>query len=193
MFDNFSNLKIESKYKKACSLILTLIGIVFILASNYVGYFAMRLAVIAVFIFTLLNFKMTYKYLKTKEKINHMILVIGAVLVFVMPNLLMLILAAAILYLSLPIIYKAVRKKDYNDKIMLIISSIGILFALYCAINSKAALNTVIVIAGIVFVVVGSLIMYEDLEKNKKIKNIKQDNYFDEQSEQKEYGFVEVE
>lgn len=190
MFTDFSNLNIKTKWKKIISLCLTLIGIMFILASNYIGYFVMRLSMVAVFILCLLNFKMTYNYSNIKEKINHLIGVIGSVLVFVKPQLLMLIIAAVILYLTLPIIYKAISTKDFYDKIMFIISFIGILFSIYCIINMKAALNTVVIIIGIAFVVVGCLIMYDELEKNKKIQKKNSDcQYY----EQEEFGFEEVE
>ncbi len=190
MFTDFSNINIKTKWKKIISLCLTLIGITFILASNYIGYFVMRLTMVAVFILCLLNFKMTYNYSNIKEKINHLIGVVGSVLVFVKPQLLMLIIAAVILFLTLPIIYKAIRTKDFSDKIMLVISFIGILFSVYCIINMKAALNTVVIIIGIAFVVVGCLIMYDELERDKKLK--KKESYYN-YDDQEEFRFEEVE
>ncbi len=72
------------------------------------------------------------------------------------------------LILSLPIIYKAIKNKDYSDKIMLILSSIGTLFSIYCIINSRAALNTVIIVIGIAFVILGCLILFETFDINRK-------------------------
>jgi hypothetical protein len=46
---------------------------------------------------------------------------------------------------------------------MLIISGAGILFASYCIINAKAALNTVIIILGIAMTILGCMSLFEAL------------------------------
>jgi hypothetical protein len=148
---------------KIISLSLTLAGIIFILASKYIGSIAIRLAMLAVLAYSLTNIKMTYKYLTTKEKINYTALVAAAVLGLFRPELIMFITGILILILTVPIYFNAIRKSDYSDVIMLIVSGAGILFASYCIINSKAALNTVIIIIGIVMTILGCLSLFEAL------------------------------
>jgi hypothetical protein len=148
---------------KIISLSLTLAGIIFILASKYIGSIAIRLVMFAVLFYSLTNIKMTYKYLTTKEKINYVALVAAAVLGLFRPELIMFITGILLLILTVPIYFNAIRKSDYSDVIMLIVSGAGILFASYCIINSKAALNTVIIIIGIAMTIIGCLSLFEAL------------------------------
>jgi hypothetical protein len=101
--------------------------------------------------------------LTTKEKINYIALVTAAVLGLFRPELIMFITGILLLILTVPIYFNAIRKSDYSDVIMLIVSGAGILFALYCIINSKAALNTVIIIIGIAMTILGCLSLFEVL------------------------------
>lgn len=164
----FTNLNVETKTLRIISLILALIGIVFILASNYVGNFAIRIAMMVIFILGLFNFKMSYPFSSTMDKMYMVLGMAGTVLVFIKPQFTMFIIGVVILVLSVPIIYKAVRNKDYSDKIMLILSTIGTLVSIYCIINSRAALNTVIIIIGIAFVILSCLILFETFDISRK-------------------------
>lgn len=159
----FSNMNLKTRTLKIIGLSLTLAGIIFILASKYIGSIAIRLAMFAVLVYNLVNIKMTYKYLKTKEKINYAALVAAAVLGLFRPELIMFITGILLLILTVPIYFNAIRKSDYSDVIMLIISGAGILFASYCIINSKAALNTVIIIIGLAMTILGCLSLFEAL------------------------------
>lgn len=162
----FSNLNLKTRTLKIISLSLTLAGIICILASKYIGSTAIRMAVLAVLAYSLTNIKMTYKYLTTKEKINNTALVAAAVLGLFRPELIMFIIGILLLILTVPIYFNAIRKKDYSDIIMLIVSGAGILFASYCIINSRAALNTVIIIIGIAMTILGCLSLFEALYSN---------------------------
>ncbi len=164
----FTNLNIETKTLRISSLILTLIGIVFILASNYVGNIAIRITMLVIFMLSLFNFKISYQFSSTMDKMYMVLSMCGTLLVFIKPQLTMFIIGVVMLILSLPIIYKAIKNKDYSDKIMLILSSIGTLFSIYCIINSRAALNTVIIVIGIAFVILGCLILFETFDINRK-------------------------
>jgi len=154
----------KTKTLKIISLSLTLTGIIFILASKYIGSIAIRLAMLLIIAYCLTNIKMTYKYLKTKEKTNYLIAVAASVLGLFKPELTMLIIGVMLLFLTLPIYFNAIKNKDYSDIVMLILSGIGILFGAYCILNSKAALNTVIIIIGIAFTILGCLTLYETFD-----------------------------
>ena len=158
-----SNLNIQSKTLKILSLILTVTGIIFILASKHIGSISIRLAMSILLIFCVINFKMTYKYLSLKEKVNYLAAAIAAIFGIFKPELTMLILGIFLLYLTLPLYIKSIKNKDYSDVITLIISGTGILFAVLCIFNSKAALQTIIIIIGTAFTILGCISLYQVL------------------------------
>jgi len=167
----FTNLNMKIKTIRIISLSFTLTGIIFILASKYIGSFAIRLAMLMTITFCLINIKMTYKYLTTKEKTNYMVAITASVLGLLKPELTMFITGIMLLFLTVPIYINAIKTRDYSDIIILIISGIGILFATYCILNSKAALNTVVIIIGIIFTILGCLTLYETLNIKKSISD----------------------
>lgn len=163
MFLNL-NLNLKPKLLITLSLIFTITGIIFILASRYIGPAAIRIAMILCIIFCLINYKTSY-YLSKKEKITYIIAMAGALIGLFKPEFTMLILGIFLFYLTIPIYLKAVKNKDYSDFISLIISGIGMLFALFCIFSSKTALNTVIIIMGIIFILFGCLLLYQVVTK----------------------------
>ena len=164
-----SNLNIQSKTLKIVSLILTVTGIIFILASQYIGSMAIRLAMIILISFCTINLKMTYSYLTLREKINHLIAISASALGFYKPELTMMILGILILYFVFPPYINIIKSKNYSDIVTLIISGFGILFGFYCILNSKAALNTVIIMIGIIFVISGCLLLYNTLSQKSSL------------------------
>ncbi len=158
-----SNINIQSKTLKILSLILSLTGIIFILASQYIGSIAIRLAMIFLLILCIVNFKITYEYSTIKEKITHLLAAIATILGIYKPELTMLILGIFLLYLTLPLYIKSIKNKDFSDIINLFISGAGILFAVFCIFNSKAALQTIITIIGIAFIILGCITLYHTL------------------------------
>jgi hypothetical protein len=162
-----SNLNIQSKTLKILSLILTLTGIVFILTSKHIGNISIRLAMIILLIFCVVNFKMTHSYLSLKEKINHLFAVLAAFIGLIKPESTMLLLGIFLLYITLPLYIKSIKNKDFYDVINIIISGTGILFAVFCIFNSKAALQTIIIILGIAFTILGCISLYQALTEKK--------------------------
>ena len=178
----FPNLNLKSKTLIIISLSLTIAGIIFILCSGFIGSAAIRLAMILILLFCIINIKMTHMYLTTREKINYTIAVSASVLGIVKPELTMLITGIFLLFLTLPNCFNTIKTKDYSDIVMLVINTAGILFAAYCIINSKAALNTVIIITGIILTITGCLSLYytfiskkqetdEDSDSSKSFEN----------------------
>ena len=158
---------LQSKTLKILSLILTLTGIIFILASKHIGSIAIRLSMILLVIFCIIDFKMTYKYLSTKKKITHLIALTAAVIGIYKPESTMLILGIFLLYLSIPAYIKSIKNKDYSDILTLIISGAVILFAVLCILNSRAALQTIIIIIGITLTILGCISLYQALTSDK--------------------------
>lgn len=172
-------LNLKKKILRVISLSLTATGIIFILTSNYIGSIAIRIAVIGVIALCITNIKMTYQYITTKEKINYVIVLTLSVLVLLKPEITMFVIGISLLYITLPIYYNAIKTKDYSDIIILITAGIGMLFGIYCIINSKAALNTVIIITGISFIILGCIALYESFNKTKYNSIYNDENEFD--------------
>lgn len=168
----FSNLNLKPKTLKIISLSLTLTGIIFILASKYIGPIAIRLAMLLILIFCIANIKMTYNYLTSKEKTNYFFTITASILGLIKPELVMFIMGILLLFFTIPPYINAIKTKDYSDIIMLIINGIGILFASYCIINSKAALNTVIIILGLILIIIGCLSLYEVFKSRRQYVDI---------------------
>lgn len=164
------NLNFSSKTLKIMTAILTLTGIIFILLSDYIGRIAIRMALIFILLFVVINFKMAHKYLSRKEKATHLLAFVSAIAGIYKPELTMLILGAFLLYISIPPYIKIIKNKDYSDIVPLVLSGTGILFAVLCILNSKAALKTIVVIIGIIFTILGCLSLY-NLISNTNNKN----------------------
>jgi uncharacterized membrane protein len=160
----------QSKVIKFLSLILTVTGIIFILASKHMGSVSVRLAMIILLILCLLNFKMTYPYLSMKEKTTHLLAALAALAGLLKPESTILLLGIILLYISLPVYLKAIKNQDFTDVINIVISGGAILFALFCIFNSKAALQTIIIIIGIFLTVSGCLGLYQALTLTKDNK-----------------------
>ena len=158
MLQNLKNLK--TKTLIIISLSLTIAGIIFILCSGFIGSAAIRLVMVLILLFCIVNIRMTHTYLTTREKINYTIAVSASALGLFKPELTMFIIGAFLLFLTVPNCFNAIKAKDYSDIVQLVINVVGILFAAYCIINSKAALNTVIIIIGIILTVTGCLSIY---------------------------------
>lgn len=157
------NLKYNSKTLLIISLSLTLTGIIFILAAKYIGSMAIRLAILILLAFLVLNIKMTYIYTSKKERLNYVIAFSGSILGLIKPELTMFLIGIMLLYFVLPPYINIIKSKNYSDIVSLIINGTGILFGSYCMLNSKAALNTVIVLIGIILTISGCLLLYNTL------------------------------
>ena len=108
---------------------------------------------------------------------TYLIAVTAAVLGIFKPELTMLILGVFLLYLTLPLYIKSIKSKDYSDVITLILSGTGILFAVLCILNSKAALQTIVIIIGIAFAILGCICLYQFLiTKEDNILHIETEN-----------------
>ncbi len=161
----FTNLNLKPKTIKIMSLSMTLAGIIFILASEYIGALAVRIAMLILLIFCIVNIKMTYRYMTSKEKINYLVATAASIAGMIKTELTMLLIGAVILYFTVPTLFKTIKEKDYSDIVMIIINVTGVLFALFCILSAKAALNTVITIIGIILTVSGCLSLYEIIVK----------------------------
>jgi len=142
-------------------------GAIFILASKYIGRGAIRAAMIAIIIFCVVNLKTSY-HLSLKDKTTYLIALILSIISIYKPEFTMLILGIFLIYISLPKYVKAIKNRDFSDFLLLTISGTGILFGLFCILNSKSALKTVVILIGIIFTVAGCLTFYQGLIRKEK-------------------------
>jgi hypothetical protein len=77
---------------------------------------------------------------------------------------------------------KSIKNQDFSDVINLLISGTGILFAVFFIFNSKAALQTIIIIIGILFTILGCITLYKALIERK-------DNMYNEDTEGELFKF----
>ena len=157
----FNHFNLKTKTLKIISLSLTLSGIIFILASSYIGAVAVRLAMILLLGFCFVNLKMTYVFLSQKDRMKYYIAIAASILGIIRPDMSMFLIGILLLFATVPPYVNFIKIKDYSDVVMLIINGAGILFAFYCIINSRAALNTVVIIIGIILTITGCLALYE--------------------------------
>lgn len=161
----FTNLQLKSNTLKIISLLFTIIGIIFIMFSNYIGIVLVHITIIAALIFCAVNMKMQYKYLKTKEKTNYAIIILALIIGLFKPNLLMILIGILLMYVSIPQYYKIIKTKDYSDVVTLSVHGLSLSFAIYCFLNANAALNTVIITMGIILTIIGCFSLYEVIIK----------------------------
>jgi uncharacterized membrane protein HdeD (DUF308 family) len=98
------------------------------------------------------------------------------------PESTILLLGIILLYISLPVYLKAIKNQDFTDVINIVISGGGILFALFCIFNAKAALQTIIIIIGNLLTVSGCISLYQALTQRR-------DTMFNEDTKEDLSGF----
>ena len=156
------------KTLRLISIIIALIGLVFVFASSFIGIFSIRLAAIGLIVFCLINFNFSTAFALNYEKLLSILGIVGGVLVFIYPGLAMFLIGIGLLIFSVPIIYKAIKKRDFSDIITFSIAILALCFAVYCIVNGTAAISTVVKLIGIILVIIGCIFFYRsiDLEKS---------------------------
>lgn len=164
----FTNIILKANTFKSLAIATSLIGIIFIILAGYIGNLAIRLATalaIAVFI---LNIKMTYHYSGKLKKFTDIVCLIGAIIVFIFPQLVVFIIGIALLYFSGITLLQMVKSSDYDDKIKLIASSIGVIFSIFCIFNAKGTLELVIRLVGALLLAIGCICFYQYITKSRQ-------------------------
>ncbi len=156
------------KTLRLISLIIVIIGLVFIFASKFIGIFSIRVAAIGLIVFSLINFNFSTAFAINYEKLLSILGIVGGILVFIFPGLAMFLIGIGLMVFAVPIIYKAIKKRDFSDIITFSIAIIAFCFAVYCIINGKAAISTVVKLIGIILAIIGCIFFYRsiDLEKS---------------------------
>lgn len=164
----FSNFDLKANTLKKLAITISLIGVLFIILAGYIGNFAIRFAMVVAIIGFILNIKMTYHYSGTLKKSTDIICLIGAVVVFIFPQLVVFMIGIALLSLSGLSLFQMIKSNDYDDKIKLIASIIGVIFSIFCIINSRGTLEVIIRLIGAFLLAIGCICFYQYINKTRQ-------------------------
>ena len=157
----FTNISLKAKTLKTLAIVTSLIGIMFIIAASYIGNFAIRFAMVVAIVVFSLNLKMTYHYSGKLKKFTDIMCLIGALVVFILPHLVVFIIGLGLLYFSGLSLFQMIKSGDYDDKIKLIISIIGVIFSIFCIFNASGTLEVVIRLIGALLLAIGCILFYQ--------------------------------
>ena len=157
----FTNISLKAKTLKTLAIATSLAGIIFIIAASYIGNFAIRFAMVVAIVVFSLNLKMTYHYSGKLKKFTDIMCLIGALVVFILPHLVVFIIGLGLLYFSGLSLFQMIKSGDYEDKIKLIISIIGVIFSIFCIFNASGTLEVVIRLIGALLLAIGCILFYQ--------------------------------
>ncbi len=164
----FTNINLKPNTFKGIAITTTVIGMIFILAANHIGNFAIRFAMVVAAIVCAVNLKMTYHYAGKLKKITDILCLVGAIVVFIFPQLVVFILGIAILYFSGAELFQMIKDKDYSDKIKLVASIIGVVFSIFCIFNAQGTLVLFIRLIGTLLLGIGCICFYQFITKSRQ-------------------------
>lgn len=183
----FTNINLEAKTLKTLAIVISLTGIIFIILAGLIGDFAIRFAMVVAIVVFLLNIKMTYHYSGKLKKFTDIMCLIGAIVVFIFPQLVVFIIGIALIYFSGISLFQMIKSGDYDDKIKLIASIIGVIFSIFCIFNAKGTLELVIRLIGAILLAIGCICFYQYINKSRqKNEPQSQDYKFEDNSKVEE-------
>ena len=164
----FTNIDLKPNTFKTLAIITSVLGIIFIILAGHIGNFAIRLAMIAAIVVFILDIKMTYHYAEKLKKFTDIICLLGAIVVFIFPELVVFIIGIALLYFSGITLFQMIKSREYDDKVKLIASIIGVIFSMFCVFNSKGTLEVVIRLIGALLLGIGCILFYQYISKSRQ-------------------------
>ncbi len=93
---------------------------------------------------------------------------VGAIIVFIRPKFLMIIMGITILYFSAEALFKMIKSKSYQDKVKLLTSIAGLVFSIFCIFFSNGTMNLIIRLLGAVMMAIGCVCFYQYMQKSRK-------------------------
>ncbi len=163
-----ANIKLKPNLLRYLAITVTITGVLFIILASFIGNFAVRLFAIGAIIAFSYNIKANYRYIGKLKRIADIMYLIGAVIVFIFPKFLMIIMGITILYMSVESIVRIINAKDYKDKVKLSLSILGLVFSILCIFFSKGTMNLIIRLLGALMMAIGCVLFYQYIEKTRK-------------------------
>lgn len=177
----FTNINLKANTFKSLAIATSLLGVIFIILAGYIGNLTIRIAMVVAIVVFILNIKMTYHYSGKLKKFTDIICLIGAIVVFIFPQLVVFIIGIALMYFSGIALFQMVKSGDYDDKIKLIVSIIGVIFSTFCIFNASGTLELVIRLIGALLLAIGCICLFQYIAKSRQANDPQtQDHKFED-------------
>ena len=164
----FANIKLKPNLLRYLAIAISITGVLFIILASLIGNFAVRLFAIGAIIAFSFNIKANYRYAGKLKRIADIMSLVGAIIVFIYPKFLMIIMGIIILYLSITALIQMIKSKDYKDRVKLLISIVGFIFSIFCIFFSKGTMNLIIRLLGALLMAIGCMLFYQYIQKTRK-------------------------
>lgn len=177
----FTNINLKANTFKSLAISTSLLGVIFIILAGYIGNLTIRIAMVVAIVVFILNIKMTYHYSGKLKKFTDIMCLIGAIVVFIFPQLVVFIIGIALMYFSGIALFQMVKSGDYDDKIKLIVSIIGVIFSIFCIFNASGTLELVIRLIGALLLAIGCICLFQYIAKSRQANDPQtQDHKFED-------------
>ncbi len=177
----FTNINLKANTFKSLAIATSLLGVIFIILAGYIGNLTIRIAMVVAIVVFILNIKMTYHYSGKLKKFTDIMCLIGAIVVFIFPQLVVFIIGIALMYFSGIALFQMVKSGDYDDKIKLIVSIIGVIFSIFCIFNASGTLELVIRLIGALLLAIGCICFFQYVTKSRQANDVQtQDHKFED-------------
>lgn len=164
----FANIKLRPNILKYLAIAISITGALFIILAGFIGNFAIRLFAIGAIIAFTYNIQSNYRYSGKLKRIADIMSLVGAIIVFIRPKFLMIIMGITILYFSSEALFKMIKSKSYQDKVKLLTSIAGLVFSIFCIFFSNGTMNLIIRLLGAVMMAIGCVCFYQYMQKSRK-------------------------
>lgn len=177
----FTNINLKANTFKSLAISTSLLGVIFIILAGYIGNLTIRIAMVVAIVVFILNIKMTYHYSGKLKKFTDIMCLIGAIVVFIFPQLVVFIIGIALMYFSGIALFQMVKSGHYDDKIKLIVSIIGVIFSTFCIFNASGTLELVIRLIGALLLAIGCICLFQYIAKSRQANDTQtQDHKFED-------------
>ena len=164
----FANIKLKPELLKYLGIVISVTGALFIVLASLIGNFAIRLVAIGAIIAFSYNIKSNYYYSGKLKRIADIMSLLGAIIVLIYPKFLMIIMGITILYLSIETLIHMIKSKNYQDKVSLVTSIVGLVFSIFCIFFSKGTMNLIVRLLGAVMMALGCMCFYQYIVKSRE-------------------------
>ncbi|MFW5799633.1 MAG: hypothetical protein ACOCV8_02360 [Spirochaetota bacterium] len=158
------NISGDKSHLKIFSLILFVAGLILLMFPGIIGFLGIRIAAVVLVAFCIFSFYVSSDSLVRLNRLYLITGMIGGIIVFIFPSLVMVFTGIGILGYGVYNLYNLIKFELYNDKTALAIDIVAILLGLYFIFNGTGAIKQVIRILGISAVAVSCIVFYKSLE-----------------------------
>lgn len=160
----FKQFVFESKVTRLISIIISLIGLLFVFASSFIGVFSIRLVAFFLLAFSLISFDFSNLTNFNSKNLLSVTGIVSGILVIIYPWLAMFIIGVILIVYACPTLYNIFKNKDFSNIVYIVLAILSLCFGIYCIVNGTAAISTIIKLIGILLTVLGCLLFYHSID-----------------------------